>query len=121
MTNRNLLRYLRREVLGDMKPKRASRRRPRRGPARSWRYLAWIRTLDSCVSGQFGCEAAHTGSDGGMRQKASDYSTIPLTPAEHREYHRVGKAAFELAAGIDCREVVKKLNRVWFNREGGAE
>jgi len=40
---------------------RHSRRRARRGPTRNWRYKVWVRSLPSCISGQFGCEAAHTG------------------------------------------------------------
>jgi Protein of unknown function (DUF968) len=97
-------------------PQRAPRRTRcfDRGPARNWKYRAWIRTLPSAVSGQEGCEAAHTGSDGGMRQKASDYSCIPLTPEEHREYHQIGKADFEAKYGIDCATLVKRLNRDWF-------
>jgi hypothetical protein len=94
------------------------RRRPRRSrrcsPARNYRYKAWIRTLPSAVSGQLGCEAAHTGSDGGMSMKSSDYSCIPLTFAEHAEYHRIGRGAFEQRFAIDCRAIVKRLNHAWF-------
>src|ERR1017187_4447379 len=40
-------------------------------------------------------EAAHTGSDGGMSMKASDYSWVPLCSGCHTQapgaYHRVGK------------------------------
>lgn len=48
-----------------------------------------------------------------MRQKASDYSCIPLTAAEHREYHQIGKRAFEAKYGLDCAALVAELNRVW--------
>ena len=77
-------------------------------------YKAWIRTMPSAVSGYRGCEAAHTGSDGGAKLKASDYSCIPLTPAEHAEYHQIGKESFERKYGISCAGWVERLNGTWF-------
>jgi hypothetical protein len=92
-----------------------SRKKPRlrKSSKRNWRYRAWVRTLPSAVSGFRGCEAAHTGTDGGTATKSSDYSCIPLTPAEHLEYHRIGRSHFENCTGIDCAQVVKRLNDVW--------
>jgi hypothetical protein len=46
--------------------------------------------------------------------KASDYTCIPLTAEEHREYHAIGKESFERRHGIDCAAVVARLNEVWF-------
>ncbi|MGO9893603.1 MAG: hypothetical protein ACLPX8_05230 [Bryobacteraceae bacterium] len=112
--NRRVVRYLRYAIHGETQRPRAPRRPARRGPARNWKYRAWIRSLPSAVSGLPGCEAAHTGTDGGMRQKASDYSCVPLTPEEHIEYHRVGKREFERATGLDCGHLVQRLNRDWF-------
>jgi hypothetical protein len=60
-----------------------------------------------------GCEAAHTGTDGGMAQKASDFSAIPLTPAEHRDYHQIGRKAFERKHGIVCADLVRDLQAIW--------
>jgi hypothetical protein len=82
------------------------------------RYRAWIRSLPSAVSGVGPCQAAHTGSDGGGSQKASDYSCLPLTFAEHAEYHSIGRAAFEVRHRINCREIVKRLNHAWFAWSG---
>jgi len=104
-----------------VKPKRRSPRRSFRGPARSWKYLAWIRSLEcvSCGSSR-DVEAAHTGSDGGMRQKSSDYSCIPLcadchTQAPH-SHHR-DRAACEQRIlerhKLTIAELVKDLNREW--------
>jgi len=93
--------------------RRAPKRR-RTSVPRNWRYKAWIRTLPSAVSGYHGCEAAHTGSDGGAKLKASDYSCIPLTPREHSEYHQIGKESFERKYGICCADQVERLNGVWF-------
>jgi hypothetical protein len=114
MTQARLIRFLRYAVLGETKHPRGARRRPRRGPARSWKYRGWIRTLPSAVSGALGCEAAHTGDDGGMGQKPSDYSCIPLTFEEHCEYHNIEREAFESRYGISCRQIVGDLNRLWF-------
>ena len=70
-------------------------RKPRRkrwnGPPRDYRYRAWIRSLPSPVSGQSGCEAAHTGTDGwnapeGQRlQLHSPYSRGAQGVPCHRE------------------------------------
>jgi hypothetical protein len=104
--------YLAREVLGKQL-KRKPPQKERKGPARDSAYLAFIRQQPSLISGQYGCEAAHTGSDGGMSQKASDYSCVPLTPAEHREYHRIGKAAFARKHGLDYDTCARRLYAEW--------
>jgi hypothetical protein len=53
-----------------------------------------------------------------MAQKPSDYTCLPLTPAEHIEYHRFGRTAFETRHGLDCRALVKRLNHDWFAYAG---
>jgi len=111
------LTWLYQQVHGRKAPRRSPRRWSDRKPPKAWEYRAWIRTLPSAVSGIEGpglIEAAHTGSDGGTSMKASGYSCIPLTVEEHREYHQIGKASFEAKHGIDCRHIVRSLNRVWF-------
>ena len=114
MSRNRLGDFLMYAVHGVTRPaERRLRRRNRRGPARSWKYRRWIRSLPSVVSGWDGCEAAHTGDDGGMGQKAADYSCIPLTAVEHRLYHQIGRDRFELRFGISCRELVKRLNQLW--------
>src|ERR1035438_9919881 len=49
-------------------------------------------------------EAAHTGTDGAMSQKASDYSCDSLCSDCHTRasgaYHRIGKRAFEQRHGL---------------------
>jgi hypothetical protein len=97
---------------------RAPRHKSRRGPPRSDRYLRWIRTFPSVVSGRIGCEAAHTGRDGGMRMKASDFSVAPLTVEEHREYHAIGRERFEEKHGISFRAIVEEFNRQWIAKGG---
>ena len=109
----NLMRYLRFSVHGETVHPRSPRRRPRtcrRGPVRDRKYLAWIRSLPCCHCGATrDVEAAHTGSDGGMRQKASDTSCVPLCHDCHQSaavsYHRNRK---EL--GIDFPALAAQLN-----------
>lgn len=95
-----------------------SPRRKRRGPPRDARYGAWIRTLACVACGRRSqVEAAHTGSDRGMSQKASDYSCVPLCFNCHTggndAFHRLGKEAFERKHGIDCATVVRALNAAY--------
>lgn len=91
----------------------------RKGPQRDSEYKAWIRQQPSIVSGQYGCEAAHIGSDGGMSMKASDYSCVPLTPAEHREYHR-GRLTFARRHGVDLAREAARLYAAWQAERAGA-
>jgi len=105
------------------RPRRAPRRRSSsRGPARSRKYREWIRTLPCLVCGrEDGVEAAHTGSDGGMSLKASDFSCIPLCADHHtmdgrRAYHGDGRAEWELLHAVNCEEVVRNLNSIWRTR-----
>lgn len=62
-------------------------------------------------------EAAHTGMDGGMSMKASDYSCVPLCSDCHTQapgaYHQVGKRVFEERHGLDLVRIVARLNRQW--------
>ncbi len=98
---------------------RPARRSPRRrsalhttGPVRSESYKAWIRTQPSMISGlEVEIEAAHTGSDGGMRLKASDTTCVPLTIEEHREYHRIGRDAMEEKYGVSFADAVRRYNQ----------
>jgi hypothetical protein len=103
------------------RPPRSERRSPRRGPARDWQYLAWIRTLGCCLCGTtVDVEAAHTGSDGGQSQKASDYSCIPLCHDCHQaaplSWHR-NRAACERRIferlTMTVEQLVRELNREW--------
>jgi hypothetical protein len=102
------------------KLQRHGRKPTRKGPPRDPAYLAWIREM-ACI----GCgiegrsEAAHTGTDGGMGQKASDYSCVPLCSNCHTQaaeaYHRIGKRAFEALHG-SLAPVVARLNAEWAAR-----
>ncbi len=94
----------------------------RRGPPRDATYRAWIRTMACAACGsKRHVEAAHTGLDGGMSQKAGDYSCVPLCWICHTggksAYHRIGRRAFERTHGIALAELVGELNRLWQSRK----
>ena len=97
---------------------RKPRRKERRGPSRDSCYRAWVRTLPCVACGsRWQIEAAHTGSEGGMSQKASDYSCVPLCRSCHTAgrfaYHRVGRLEFETRYGVDFVDLVRALNIAW--------
>jgi hypothetical protein len=107
------------------------RRQRRRGPARSPKYLAWIRSLRCAVCLRVGSsflkiEAAHTKALGasGMAQKSSDFSAIPLCFWHHRgdpdSYHELGEHAFAQRHGIDLAELVRRLNEFYRQSRQGA-
>jgi hypothetical protein len=120
-TTHQLTRWLMKEVHGIEIPRKPARRE-RAGPARNWRYRLWIRSLPCAVCGLEPCgEAAHTGDDGGLRQKSSDYSCIPLCPSCHTTgpaaYHVLGYLEFECRHSIDIDELVRRLNGLWFREK----
>jgi hypothetical protein len=122
--SRRFEQWLAREVLGHDLPRKPPARE-RRGPARDADYRAFVRSFPCAACGSTrSVEAAHTGSDGGMSMKASDYSCIPLCPDCHRAgrfaYHRVGREAFLHHWRIDLRELVELLNAAWRALRAGA-
>jgi cytochrome c553 len=104
------------EVHGiDIGRKPPTRARKNSAIVRDYKYLAWIRSLPCAACGmERASEAAHTGSDGGMRIKASDTSCIPLCPRCHRTgskaYHTIGRPAFEREHGLDIDALVAQLS-----------
>jgi hypothetical protein len=114
-----LRRWLAREILECEIPRKPPNRATKSvGPARDARYRAWIRSLPCCVCAlEPAGEAAHTGRDGGMGQKASDYSCVPLCRNCHTQnadsYHRLGRAEFERRHRLDLAGIVIRLNCDW--------
>jgi hypothetical protein len=113
-----LRRWLAHEVLGKAICKPPQQATTSRGPARNWKYRAWIRSLPCAACGiEPAGEAAHTGKDGGMRQKASDFSCIPLCRDCHtigpHAYHSIGRKEFELHHNLDIGQLVQRLNACW--------
>ena len=122
LTGKNLQAYLAHVVLGRKLPQRERiglrAGPPRKGPARDEDYKDWIRTLACCACGRPAPnEAAHTGIDGGMSMKASDYSCVPLCPECHTQapeaYHRIGRRAFERVHGVRFAEFARELRCAW--------
>jgi hypothetical protein len=114
-----LRRWLAREILEREIPRKPPKRATESmGPARNALYRAWIRSLPCCRCGlEPAGEAAHTGRDGGMGQKASDYSCVPLCRDCHTQnadsYHRLGRADFGRRYRVDLTGLVIRLNRHW--------
>jgi len=48
-----------------------------------------------------------------MRQKASDYSCVPLCVLCHAEYHRIGKPDFERWHAVKFEVLVVEFNEQW--------
>ena len=104
------------------KPIPKKRLRPRRGPVRDAKYLAWIRTQPCATEVvHFGrIEAAHVGPRG-LSQKCSDREAIPLCSWHHRfgqlSYHRIGKRFWKVH-NLDREQLIADLNRRYdFNRD----
>jgi hypothetical protein len=115
VNNRQLKRYLMREIHGVETPRKPPRKATHAigKPVRDRKYRAWIRTLPCAHCGTtYQIEAAHTGSDGGMRQKSSDTSCIPLCHDCHQaapvSYHRNREAL-----GLDFPVLVSRLQDVY--------
>ena len=115
VNNHQLKRWLMREIHGVQTPRKPPRRAMHATgkPVRDRKYLAWIRTLPCAHCGtSYGIEAAHTGTDGGMRQKASDTSCVPLCHDCHQaspiSYHRNREAL-----ALNFPALVERLNSVY--------
>lgn len=114
------LRFLRYTVWGITEhPRRKPRKRAvARGPVRDWKYRVWIRSLPCAACGctRF-IEAAHTGTDGGMRLKSSDHSCVPLCAVCHRvgprAFHQIGRQHFEQIWNLDFDKLAARLYGLW--------
>jgi len=118
MRNSRLLeQWLAGEVLGREIPRKPPARE-RRGPARDAAYRAWIREWPCAACGStWNVEAAHTGRDGGLSMKSSDYSCVPLCSDCHRRaphaYHRIGRDAFERRHSLSFPRIAAQLHEIW--------
>jgi hypothetical protein len=97
------------------------KRKPRRGPERDRKYLAFIRSFPCLLCARLVItqhtltEAAHTGPHG-MSQKAPDDRALPLCGYHHREgvnsLHRLG-TAFWKEAGLDREKLVAYYQQLY--------
>lgn len=77
-------------------------------PWRSKKYTDWVSSLPSCVSGLPADDPHHIKCPGmGGSVKCSDFFTIPLTRAEHREFHDRGWKAWEADHGSQWEHVAR--------------
>ena len=118
MHNEDQLRSYLAWAIHGRKPQRRATSPTRKGPPRDQAYLGWIREMPCIACGIEGRSvAAHTGTDGGMSQKASDYSCVPLCADCHTQapgaYHRAGRGTFERRHGLSFAGAVARLNREW--------
>lgn len=113
----NLSRWLAYTVFGTKTLPTRRKHTRRRGPARDWKYRAFVRTFPCAACGRLdGIEAAHTGHDGGMSQKSSDFSCVPLCAEHHRAYDNGIRSnhLFEADWGISMARISRDLNRLYF-------
>lgn len=81
-------------------PKRRSK--PRRGPLRDKRYMAWLHDKPcACGCNRTPCDPAHTVNNG-MRSKGPDSSCVPLFRICHESYDKDRKG-FERRTGRDMK------------------
>lgn len=96
--------------------KRPKLKRKVSGPPRDPEYRSWVASLP-CVVPYCGfqpCHAAHTGHDGGMRQKSSDYSCVPLCPFHHlMVFHTNGRKDFEARYGVNLDAEAARVYGEW--------
>lgn len=82
-------------------------------PWRSQKYLNWVKTLPSVISGRPSDDAHHLigHGQGGMGTKVADCWTFPLTRDEHTELHNMGWKAWEEQYGSQWKFVAETLHK----------
>lgn len=86
-------------------------------------FLAWIRTLPSCLSGNTPCVAAHirrVSEGAGMGRKPRLFA-VPMTNEEHQYQHNHGEMAV-LIKYTRFNDIItyhsweaKESSKIWFN------
>lgn len=74
--------------------------------------VAWIKHLPSVVSLGRPCVNAHV-RNGGAGRKADARYIVPLTDAEHRELHAIGRASFERKYGVELDRWACLIDARW--------
>ena len=78
--------------------------------ARSKPYLRFIANQPCSVPGcSYNVGTVHHVETGGMGTKCSDYETVCLCLAHHREIHQIGKTTFSEKYKVDLLSLAKKL------------
>ena len=77
---------------------------------RDLKYLAWVRSQPSCISGKSPCVAHHIIGQRWSQAKSSDTLAIPLTDAEHKKLHE-SWTDWEAMHGSQWMHAARTLNR----------
>lgn len=81
-------------------------------PFRSRRYLDWVKTQPSVISGQPGDDPHHVIGHGRLGSvKHSDLWTFPLTRVEHDALHSKGAKAWEEEHGSQLLHALRTIER----------
>lgn len=79
---------------------------------RSQKYLDWVKTQPSCISGLPADDAHHIKSHGmGGTVKAPDWAVIPLTREEHTRFHSMGVVKWEAVFDSQLEYVARTLGK----------
>ena len=79
---------------------------------RNKKYIKYVASLPSCISGRPADDAHHIKGRGyGGTTKCSDLYTIPLTREEHDELHRQGWVEWEARYGDQRDFVLETIQR----------
>lgn len=78
---------------------------------RSRKYLDWVKSLPSAISGAPADDPHHIHghNQGGVGKTASDMFAFPLTRNEHTDLHQVGWKQWELRWGSQWEYVARTL------------
>lgn len=81
-------------------------------PYRNKKYLRWVKTLPSAISGRPSDDAHHLigHGQGGMGTKVTDLWTFPLTRDEHAELHNIGWKEWENKYGDQWKFVANTIH-----------
>lgn len=81
-------------------------------PWRCQAYLDWVKIQPSCISGAPADDAHHMKGHGmGGTVTAPDWAVIPLTRAEHTEFHNVGWKTWEKMYDSQWKLIARTLGR----------
>lgn len=79
---------------------------------RNQKYLEWVKSQPSCISGFPADDAHHLKGHGfGGTVKAPDWATIPLTREEHTDFHNSPITYWEVEHGSQLEHVARTLGK----------
>ncbi len=95
-------------------------------PARSQKYMAWIRKQHCVVTNEAAAWGAvihahhvRLGSNAGLGQKPSDFRCVPLTAEEHHRLHTQGELSYWQEKNDDPNVLIVSLMTCYLIEEEG--